>query len=254
MTDSTYQVPDAPDANQQPQEIEQQPQEIEQQPVPEVDQAPQPEPVQPTSEVQQQLVDPNAQQPTQQETAQPIENQAPQPEPVQPTSEVQQPVNQNVQQPMYAQPMYNQPMYDQSTPMGQPAQQPMYPQPTQQPMYPQPMYNQAPGYAQPSPMGQPTQQPAQQPVVIVQTQGTGASPQTQLPFGRDPQQAFCPRCNMTVTTIVRYEAGGMACLMCCIFTLLGFCCCGLIFCCMRNFKNAVHFCPNCKKRLGSKSA
>jgi lipopolysaccharide-induced tumor necrosis factor-alpha factor len=73
-------------------------------------------------------------------------------------------------------------------------------------------------------------------------------------FGREPQRVDCPHCHSDVTTVVRYDMGlfgWLAAAGLCFF-LWPFCCCFLPFC-IDAFKDAKHYCPNCKELIGSKA-
>ncbi|EGR28346.1 transmembrane protein i1, putative [Ichthyophthirius multifiliis] len=59
-----------------------------------------------------------------------------------------------------------------------------------------------------------------------------------------PVIILCPSCNQKVTTFVKTSIGVQTC-------LVG-CCCFLIPCCMDEFKDRTHYCPNCKAKVGKK--
>ncbi|XP_071369806.1 lITAF domain-containing protein isoform X2 [Centroberyx affinis] len=69
-------------------------------------------------------------------------------------------------------------------------------------------------------------------------------------LGRTPGMTTCTSCQQQVMTDVTYKAGTYAWLMCLLFI-----CCGLVLCCclipffLKNFKDAYHTCPRCKRIL-----
>ncbi|XP_062866935.1 lipopolysaccharide-induced tumor necrosis factor-alpha factor homolog [Trichomycterus rosablanca] len=70
-------------------------------------------------------------------------------------------------------------------------------------------------------------------------------------LGDAPTVTICPYCRNRITTKVHYKPGSVALGMCCpisIFGLIcGFC---LIPCCMPQFQDVYHSCPDCSKLIG----
>ncbi|ELP93258.1 lipopolysaccharide-induced transcription factor regulating tumor necrosis factor alpha, putative [Entamoeba invadens IP1] len=145
--------------------------------------------------------------------------------------------------------------------MGQPPMQqnpPMVMDPNMQQMQQPPMQPMQPMGMDPNMQQSMTQQ--SQPIVYQQPQGTPVQPQvvqaSQQPtvFTKVSQQAFCPTCNKLVTTKVAHNMSALGCLLCCLFTWMGCCCIGLIFCCIPTFADTVHTCPTCHNKLGTCAA
>ena len=69
---------------------------------------------------------------------------------------------------------------------------------------------------------------------------------------RQPQLALCRDCNKYVQTNVKYEVGSGTLISCAFVAILGAIPCACIPCCIKDLKDAVHYCPCCKLQLGKK--
>ena len=70
---------------------------------------------------------------------------------------------------------------------------------------------------------------------------------------REPQIAYCPRCRANMLTKVEYQIG-LGTVISAVFIAFmgGTAGCCLIPCCIKDCKNAVHFCTTCNQELGAK--
>ena len=94
-----------------------------------------------------------------------------------------------------------------------------------------------PGYA-PSPT--PSRTPSQQILVV-----PGA-----INYGKHPLRMTCPNCQRQIQTSIESEPGPMAWIIGGVLCLLGLCCCACIPCCIDDFNQVEHKCPNCNAFLG----
>jgi len=70
-------------------------------------------------------------------------------------------------------------------------------------------------------------------------------------WGEEPMEVHCHHCNTQVTTTVTKVIGlgnTAGCMICC--CLGGWYGCCLIPCCVDEFKDTIHSCPNCEQLLG----
>ncbi|XP_060755430.1 lipopolysaccharide-induced tumor necrosis factor-alpha factor homolog [Neoarius graeffei] len=92
---------------------------------------------------------------------------------------------------------------------------------------------------------------------VYHTQTVQPSPHQVTPqlvgiLGDAPTVIICPHCSRQITTSVYYKPGNAAWVMCCLLTLFGlFCGFCLIPCCVKEFQDAYHSCPACKKFIGT---
>ncbi|XP_071814111.1 lipopolysaccharide-induced tumor necrosis factor-alpha factor homolog isoform X2 [Apostichopus japonicus] len=119
-------------------------------------------------------------------------------------------------------------------PMGQPQlQQPVPGYPAQQPVPGYPGGYQQGGY----------------PVSTQPMAGASTVHILQTHFRDMPVQTQCPNCHNHVTTLVTFEPGVMAWLMCFIMFLVGLWCCCCIPFCVNGLQDADHHCPTCRHRI-----
>lgn len=67
---------------------------------------------------------------------------------------------------------------------------------------------------------------------------------------REPQLALCQACNKYVQTVVKYEIGVGTVISSSFIVLIGGIACFWIPCCIKDLKDAVHYCPCCATQLG----
>jgi len=68
---------------------------------------------------------------------------------------------------------------------------------------------------------------------------------------REPQLALCQTCNKYVQTIVHYEVGTGTIISSAFLVCVGALPCFWIPCCLKDFKDASHYCPVCATKLGT---
>ncbi|PAV68504.1 hypothetical protein WR25_02963 [Diploscapter pachys] len=113
---------------------------------------------------------------------------------------------------------------------------------------PPPTYEQAQGApTAPPPVAQPV---IVNPPTVVYTVHQQPQPQTVIVMNSvkeapsfNPYVEYCPRCQTTVTTVVRHVMGFCSWLMLClgIFVFFPLLCCF----CLSSFQDSQHYCPNC---------
>ena len=68
---------------------------------------------------------------------------------------------------------------------------------------------------------------------------------------REPQLALCPYCHKYVQTRVAYEVGTGTLISSGFLACIGALACFWVPCCIKDFKDAVHYCPSCNNRVGA---
>lgn len=70
---------------------------------------------------------------------------------------------------------------------------------------------------------------------------------------RDPQIAFCNKCNKHVQTVVKHQIGTGTLVTSAFMTFCGAFPCAWVPCVTKSFKDAVHYCPACGEDIGRKN-
>jgi hypothetical protein len=70
-----------------------------------------------------------------------------------------------------------------------------------------------------------------------------------LPVKNRPVYLKCPNCQDFILTRVKRRPGFRSIISCCLISLVAWCGCCLIPCCLGRCTDALHECPNCRKVL-----
>jgi len=100
----------------------------------------------------------------------------------------------------------------------------------------------------PMPMGNPQFQPLNVEMIpVVYDQNY-----LQKITSREPQLVQCKKCNKVVQSIVKYQVGTGTLISSGFLAFVGACPCAWIPCCLKDLKDAVHYCPVCGDEVGKK--